>query len=549
MTIASITSPAGLDFHPSISPDGKQIAFSREGPDGNVDVYVKPISGTPRRLTSDPSNDLHPSWSPDGQSIAFLRSNPDGASVIVVRSAGGDEKSIISPGKFDAGHTRSSSGPLTRLSSPGPAWSPDGRSLAFRQCPSGRTGGCPLYLISPADSQVRRLTDQVAGTSDLSPTWSPDGARIAYVRFTSYASGDIYVVAKDRGTALRITDESRDIHGLSWTADGQNLVFSSNRAGPYSLWKVSLHDRAIAPIHSSGDNAVEPVVSKDGRLLVYTAATVNMNVWRVDLAQGGMQPLIASARQNQNAAWSPDGKRIVFASNRSGTWELWIARADGSESVPLTNIRSVALGRLQFSPDGRRIVFDSAQDRPDVYIVAAAGGAPRRLMSTPGDRRTPAWSRDGHWIYFAYNIGGATRICRVPANGGDVQVVIDRSGSDFNEAPDGKSLYFVRNDEPGIWQASLPAGPARVVPGLENVNPRRWWSVGTAGIWLYDEKAVEPAIFFYSFTTQKLRQLVRLDRNIPVATPSLSVSPDGKYLLFSKVDGATSNLMAIRGSW
>ena len=134
-----------------------------------------------------------------------------------------------------------------------------------------------------------------------------------------------------------------------------------------------------------------------------------------------MEPLIVSSLRDRSPQLSPDGAKIAFDSDRSGEgMEIWVAHADGSGVVQMTN----RLGRLQgtprWSPDGRWIAFDSrGQDgHQHIYVINASGGRPRRIPFEPSDENVPSWSRDGKWIYFSSNRTGRQEIWRVPFAGG-----------------------------------------------------------------------------------------------------------------------------------
>ncbi|HLK66597.1 MAG TPA: LpqB family beta-propeller domain-containing protein [Bryobacteraceae bacterium] len=550
VTITPLTSEVGQDFDPAISPDGQQIAFVHEGPDGKLDIYVQPLSGEPRRLTTDPDNDLHPAWSPDGQSIAFLRATSETSRIIVMPATGGTEKQIVVPGRFDPGHQRVSAGPLDRLASPGPAWSPDGKSLVFRQCLPSRENGCPLHLVSLATLQVRQLTELIPGVADMCPAWSPDGRRIAFARFISSAVADLYTISAEGGSARRVTEEARGISGVTWSGDGRKLIFSSNRNGTYGLWAVSEEDRAIRAINVSGETAIEPAVLRDDHLLVYVDATTNVNIWRYDLESRTTEKLIGSTRHNNNAAWSPDGASVAFASDRSGSWELWLAHADGSHSVPLTKFGHGDIGRIQWAPDGRQIAFEARPEGvPQNFLIAPDGRQLRPLRPESSEQRVPTWSPDGRWLFYVSNRGGRLQIWKAPLNGGSPDLVCDCAASDVFPAPDGQSLFYYSPQEKGIREFVLSSGQARPVSGLEGVNPQRWWTVNASGIYFYDAAASQSGLFFYSFSSHQINRLTNLDRVLPVATPSLSISPDGKSLIFSRFDASHSKLMAIRGAF
>lgn len=539
VSITPLTSYTGREFQPAVSPDGHQVAFVWDGKDGNFDIYVKQLDGEPLRLTTNPAHDLYPAWSPDGQTIAFLRAGPDSVRLMSVSSLGGRERTIIELGLLDVGRWRSNA--LLMAGGPRPAWSPDGRELLFTKCLQ-ESAACPLHAFDLASGRLRQVTESVHNVSDFYPAWSIDCKNLAFVRYVSNSSGDIYLADSPGQPSKRITSDFRDIRGLAWTPDHQ-IVFSSNRSGPYSLWKLNPETGAITAIHSSGEMAIEPSLSHDGKLLVFTDATINANIWQTDLKTNKTDRLIASSRQNHSAQFSPDGTHIVFASDRSGNWELWTAAADGTGPQQLTHFKAGVVGTPHWSPDGRYIAFDARPaGHSSVFVIPAAGGEPKPLQRNAFEERMPSWSPDGNWIYFNSNRTGRVEIWRAPAQGGAAESVIPHTG--FDTHPDDKTLIYT-DSLPGFWSVPLSGGQPTKLPGLEQIIPRRCWTWHPKGIFYYDQEA----LFFYAFATRKSKRLAAVDHQFMVDTPSLSVSPDGTKLLFARHDSTASDLMQLRGTF
>ena len=171
-----ITAYLGFARNPSISPDGSKVAFSwgLVGSGSNPDIYVKSVrSGEPQRLTTNPARDDAPAWSPDGRSIAFMRSISGGTTedLMVIPATGGDERRLTTMSVPDA----------LKRSVRGLAWTPDGRWLAVGGQPS-ENDSPGIWLIA-VDSQERRsLTNAPSDARDELPAFSPDGNRLAFIR-------------------------------------------------------------------------------------------------------------------------------------------------------------------------------------------------------------------------------------------------------------------------------------------------------------------------------------------------------------------------------
>src|SRR5262249_1231680 len=144
--------------------------------------------------------------------------------------------------------------------------------------------------------------------------------------------------------------------------------------------------------------------------------------------------LIAWAALNLHPQYSPDGLRIAFASDRSGAREIWTCGSDGSRGAQVTSFTGPFFtGTPRWSPDSNQLAFESlVGGQPDIYIVDANGGVPRRVNPEGPHGRFPSWSHDGHWIYFSSLDG----IWRVPATGGKAVQLTRAGGRVAFESPD-----------------------------------------------------------------------------------------------------------------
>ena len=436
--IVPLTSYPGIEEHPSFSPDGNQVAFSWNGQDqDNYDIYVQLVgSSTPLRLTTDPASDGSPGFSPDGRQIAFLRARPEGVSeVLLVPPIGGPERKLaeihVGRDQFD-----------TSLS-----WSPEGKSLLVRDrsSPEEQPG---VFVLSIDNSEKRRLTSSPETTThgDRTAVFSPDGRMVAFERSRGWGVSDIHLVPTANGQPTRLTFDKGNPEGLTWTADGNEIIFSRRGA----LWRISASGGTPQRLMGIPGRQIQPVISLTGRRLAYVERTYNTDIWRVDtqapLDRRLPQKFIASTRLDASPQFSPDGKRIVFFSNRSGSGEIWVCDSDGANPFQLTSIgRS---GTPRWSPDGQSIAFDSySRGNYDIYIVSSAGGSHRRITTNPTWDTSPSWSRDGRWIYFFSDRTGENQVWKVPVGGegddGSLAVRVTKHGGEVPfESTDGKYVFY-----------------------------------------------------------------------------------------------------------
>ena len=330
LRIVPFTSFQGLKDQPTFSPDGNAIAFVWNGEkDDNPDIYVKLIgAGTPLRLTSNPAPDVGPAWSPDGRYIAFLRQSAGGGAYYLVPSLGGPERKLTEAynSEIVRGHQLD--------------WSPDGKYLAAadQNSPQDRVR---ILLLSVDDGQ-RKIVTSPPGPYLATPAFSPDGKTLAFVEGSDFLANDLHVVPVAGGEPRRLTFDRQRIAGLAWTSDGKGIVFSSNRGGLFSLWRISASGGAPEPLSAVGEDAFAPAISRQGNRLTYLRLREESSIWRTPGPnsrgqQGLFSKLISSTRKDSEPDISPDGKRIVFSSDRSGSWELWTCDSEGQNAVQLTS--------------------------------------------------------------------------------------------------------------------------------------------------------------------------------------------------------------------
>ncbi|HWC64717.1 MAG TPA: winged helix-turn-helix domain-containing protein, partial [Thermoanaerobaculia bacterium] len=245
--IIPITTFPGNELSPAVSPDGTRVAFTWERPGEPPSLWVKLVdSATPLRLTQASGADRYPAWSPDAQEIAFSRVSAGKCTLSVVAALGGPVRSLADCGAGDGVK---------------PSWSPDGRRIAF-----AARGPNRLWRIETLDlaSGARKpLTDPPPGNDgDWDPAYSPDGKSIAFVRTLTDGVDDLWIVPAAGGVPRRLTFENRALTGADWTPDGKSLVFSSSRAGLFSLWRLPLSGGEPQLIGGGGSKMKHPSAAR-----------------------------------------------------------------------------------------------------------------------------------------------------------------------------------------------------------------------------------------------------------------------------------------------
>jgi Tol biopolymer transport system component len=244
-----------------------------------------------------------------------------------------------------------------------------------------------------------------------------------------------------------------------------------------------------------GDQATGLDVARSGRL-VYSSRFRDSGLWQLDLTRPtrGLRDirLLDTRFDEHTPHYSPDGTRLAFASTRTGTEEIWIANADGSDPRQMTSMGGTMCANPQWSPDGQQIVFSSAKAGSlDLYLLNPSTAELRQLTSAPGWEDLPRWSRDGAWIYFSARAPGEemAEIWKMPAAGGSPQQVTTGGGDVASESHDGSVLFFARSSArlAALWRMPLTGGrPTLMADGLVGtlnfaVGRRAVYFVSSAG--------------------------------------------------------------------
>jgi dipeptidyl aminopeptidase/acylaminoacyl peptidase len=310
-----------------------------------------------------------------------------------------------------------------------------------------------------------------------------------------------------------------------------------------------------------GENAGDISVSRTGNRLIYGRSLFDTNIWRIpgpnSRGKNSAPALfVSSTKQELEPQFSPDGKKIVFISARSGDNALWLCDHDGLNPVQLTS-SDISVGAARWSPDSRQIVFISTKaGNFDIYMISAEGGPVRRLTTGPSDSGLPSWSRDQRSLYFGSNRTGDWQIWKMPAQGGTAVQVTKKGGAQAFESFDGNFVYYTKHGAAGIWKVPAAGGEEIQVLDEGGIGV---WSLTDQGIYFGDMKDAvagngvvrhshEPAVIkFYRFATRRLETVTKFptSTDILVSTAAFSVSPDGQWIIYTRVDQGGSDLMLV----
>jgi Tol biopolymer transport system component len=545
--ITPFTTDGGTKAGPELSPDGERVAYQWDGASGdNSDIYVQAlgVGAKPLRLTESAAADATPAWSPDGRQIAFLRLlEGDAAALYTVPSLGGQERKLIDI----AGQLRTPASYFV----PRFSWSPKGDWLALAE--KSATGEpSRVVRLSLETLEKQALTSPPPGSGgDLSPALSPDGTQLAFVRAGSstFADLDVWVQPVERGEPRRLTFKKYDWVGhLAWTSDGGAVIYDVGTTAS-SILRVPLSSGDPEPIPGVGQGAGHPSIR--GTRLVHEQWVVPASsIWRAPgraatLPRRVPATLIASSAADGNPSYSPDGRRIAFSSDRGGVSNIWVCDSDGRNPVQLTSFDRHS-GTPRWSSDGRRLAFDSLEAGDwNVYVVDADGGKARRMTPEATADNRGTWSRDGRWVYFDSDRSGRREIWKIPSAGGEAVQVTRNGGVYALESWDGKHLYYSKAEMgAGIWRVPASGGDeTELLPG-----PVLWgdWALSRSGITFRNPEVGggrRHSIRYFDFATGRVTDLSKDEGRF--GRYWLAVSPDEEWILYSQFPPGTSELTLV----
>jgi Tol biopolymer transport system component/DNA-binding winged helix-turn-helix (wHTH) protein len=532
-----LTTYSGYQLQPALSPSGNAVAFVWLKPNEHGGhIYIKALnSDEPVRLTSSAGEELSPAWSPDGQSLALIKLSESGSFVEVVPAVGKSERQVYTL-------------PVNSVwQYGGMTWSADGTHLIF---PQEEKPGTPSRIVelSLESRSVRPLTSPPAGwDGDWMPSLSPNGKTLSFVRGSERSVRDIYVMDLPNGSPRRVTNDGRLIVGTAWSSNGKSIVFSSNRGGSLALWRVALKDASLERESVGTEDAYAPTISAQGERLVYSHGSASWSIAAVTLNSKSAteSEVLASSEQDTAPTVSPNGRQLAFQSWRSGSQEIWTANLDGSAPLQLTT-SGVDAGSPAWSPNGHLIAFDG---RPDafahIYIMDATGGTPRKLGGGDFNDIVPSWSTDGKVIYFGSNRSGSWQIWKTSADGGSQAVEVTVGGGMVaKESSDGHWLYFTQFDESGLWETPITGGPEMKISELPPGGSQDYWAPTSAGIFILRNDKAGSNIVLLDPDTRTMKTIYKLQHD-PSPFAGLTITPDGKQLLFAQLARAQSHLTLV----
>jgi serine/threonine protein kinase len=549
MTIVPLNSLPGVQITPAISPNGEEVAFSWNGGTGeNFNIYVQ-IIGTyePQKLTSDSAYDGMPVWTPDGRSILFFRwkrSSANSASgtgyIVLIPARGGTEKILLeaknmAPPAYDQ-VTHSNYPTIFAFSKSSKAyfsWRWDnGFHIALYD---GTTlNNQPIEVITnPPDHYLGDFTSRL----------SPDGSMLAFIRLKNdFDDFELHVMPYPHGASKKLAEMKGYIGGISWTPDGKEIIVGADN----KFIRVSTNDGTQIPLDiTSGLFVADPSISLVGNQLAFTRKSIRWHdLFRLNIHNSNKKDLVpvkivSSSLEDNYGKISPDEKRIVFVSKRTGTNQIWVSDIDGSKAIPIAAVSETHPPHPSWSPDGSSIVYEDVNSGIDV--VSSSGGTPVNISQSSSS--LPRYTANGEWIYFASSENGAHWIWKISKDGSRKEQVTKNQGESAFESSDGKWVYYSRfwPGDKGICR--IPVGGGEEQKIIDKAVYLDSWVLKENGIYYFIETPTKYDLFFYEFKSGTTKKISDFNKNTTSAYFDISQNED--WMLFSQSEETESNIMLV----
>ncbi len=542
-TLRPLTFSAAVDENPAFSSDGRRLAFSREV-DGFLKLFTLDLdTGVEIQLTDGPVDDVQPAWSPDGATLLFVRSSRESGKIQI-----SDRYAMHSFG--DIWRLELATGKLTKIVNEAfaPTFAPDGQHFAFY---SDLSGPERIWISDPFGRNPRQVTsDDSEQVSHLLPRWSPDGTRIVLQNNYWTTKLDIKVVDVASGEMRWVTDDTYTDVNPVWSADGAWIYFSSYRSGGMNIWRVPVRDDGTPTgppeqITTGAGADVQLAASPSVGQLAFTVSTRNADIWRLPVdpgtgrPTGAPEPLVVTTREDSRGAWSPDGTRVAFNSDREGHMNLWLLSLADRSTRQLTEGPGGDY-QANWSPDARTVVFFSTRaGNADVWTVDLESGELRQLTDDPAVDINPFYSPDGSWIVFQSDRGGRREAWIMRADGSEQRQLTSNTFGGvhyFAWTADSRKVIF-RGAEGGAWEVPAAGGEPTVVSN-EGGGWHMTLSPDQGRILDNDHQAL--------YVTRALPD-ARREQVFAFEDPAISIdysvwSPDGRWVLFDRLASQASDI-------
>jgi Tol biopolymer transport system component len=548
LRFSPVTSDEGFEGFPAWSPDGQTLAYSADV-NGVLQILTRRITAPSSAVVTRAVYDCKfPFWSADGKRLYYVSRARDRDGIWSVGAAGGTPHVVVEDALRGA-------------------ISPDGRALAFlRDEQHGDVvGAVAVYIASPLGSSPRRHDG--LGTLRLAEgelAFSPDSGTLGIAavprtiglapeqRGWQFWTMPVDPTARGLRRLTHWTDVVPRVSSFSWLPDGRHIVLAvSTLSTPGThLWVADLDGDRAWPLTEGPDTEHSPSVSPLGDRVVFTSGEPDYDLMEISLDGTASRRMTATARNEADPSWSPDGSMMAYVTDRRGRDEIWLhTRNQPLGDRPIItqadfgDDRTIMLSTPAFSPDGARLAYQRNSYAPiwplRIWISLIAGGPPVPLLPAnyEGFQSAPTWSPDGEWIAYTDWKNDQWLLAKVRVGSGEGPVVLRRDG-----VPNAMPQWSPKGDWI-TWETAAgfsvvsPDGAAGRVLTDNQWLVHAWAPDGTAIVGVRENDDLHLEIVALEVRTGAARVRGDLGPSPPVNNPlrGFGVTRDGRSILTSVV--------------
>lgn len=539
-----VTFNDGIERSPDLTDDGVWLAFVQLTEDGRGSLGVSDLetgqsveldwldgqlAGTVERAL----------WVTDGIELILMVGDSGGCRLVSVHLS---RRSTQTLGSCEGSYHRDAD------------VSPDGRWVAFSRLKDGKLPMELVLLDLDTGAESTLLASSGAHYGDHHPVFSPDGSKLAFVRSEAESDADLFTLDLGSKQIQRITDQHGVIAGLAWE-DPSMLVYGAARYGPAKLWRVDVSTKTRKPewVPTGTDEAAFPTVAREtGKLaFVQNHSVTDLVVWE----QGAESILVSNGAMNSAPALSPDGKRLAWVSDVSGSREIWLMELDSGLRRQLTHDRSWA-DAPSWSPDGAYLAYTLTVDGYHaVWVHSLSDGVSAPLTSGPADHIMPTWHPDGEQVFSASNASGSWDMWLHQVKGGAASRVTDgservRVQSVRLQGTVEPTMVFASPERAGLWvQGPMSEGKDHRSVEMMELDWGGWALAGDSVFYLVrSERGISLRVESLLAAGSGGREVAVLDAirrwSIPWFGPALTVDVTGKMVVFPRVAVRSGDIWA-----
>ncbi|PKH53961.1 hypothetical protein CXF83_01785 [Shewanella sp. Choline-02u-19] len=443
-----ITNFEGVEEQAAISPDGRFMAFQWRREQKKSQIYIKDLTDTNaplRQVSMSEDKETSPTWSADGQALAYFRFSASGRCELHVRELITNQDKLIDTGCISSGYLHSLD------------WSPDGKWLAYAKKNEEKVA---VYTYNFDSSEISQFSFPAAGEEDLLMSWSASSSELAIVRRVDM-SASIIVLSHSNKEAIPLVEGESMIIGLAWEQENNMLYFNALRDGAFVIEQYSFVSQSVVDFHH--DSTISSLaINKKNNSLYYSRHLSQEHITVRSLSDGRVKQQLASSSRDMFGQFVASSQEVLFLSNRSGAWELWVNQETGSKQ--LTHLQGI-VGVPAASPIDEQYVLPikpKGAKNYNLYLGSVGGDEPTEMSGIEGDVRNPSFSNDGSKIYYSSNVDGHWSLYAYHLDSQQSEFVVGHAAK-YGVEDNAGGLYYSRDNQAGIYYHPNDGGEERLI--------------------------------------------------------------------------------------